>query len=225
MSSPILIIEDDKTSAKWIEVYLTRAGYTSILAMDGITGLEIARKESPSLIVLDLMLPGLNGMEICRILRRESDVPIIMLTARGAKSDKIEGLDLGADDYLVKPVDPDELVVRIKSVLRRYRGQVVKINECGNIRLNDETREITVEGKIIGLSNAQYALMAVFIGHPNMVLSRSQLIRQAFNNNFESFDRAIDSHIRRLRKLIHSKDFKPLKTIYGLGYKLECPER
>ena len=225
MSPLILIVEDDTTSAKWVEIYLKRAGYTPIIAYDGLTGLKIARRDKPDLIVLDLMLPGLDGMEICRILRRESDVPIIMLTAKGAKRDKIEGIDGGADDYMVKPFDPDELIVRIKSVLRRYKGQVVKISDCGNLRLNDNTRELTVEGHPIILSSAQYALMSVFIGHPNIVLSRNQLIEQAFDNNFEAFERAIDSHIRRLRKLIHRKNFEPLKTIYGLGYKLECPKK
>ncbi len=224
MSPLILLVEDDTTSAKWVEIYLKRAGYTPIIAYDGLTGLKIARRDKPDLIVLDLMLPGLNGMEICRILRRESDVPIIMLTAKGAKRDKIEGIDGGADDYIVKPFDPDELIVRIKSVLRRYKGQVVKISDCGNLHLNDNTRELTVEGDPITLSSAQYALMSVFIGHPNIVLSRNQLIEQAFDSNFEAFERAIDSHIRRLRKLIHRKNFEPLKTIYGLGYKLECPK-
>ncbi len=225
MSPLILVIEDDETAAKWIEIYLKRAGYIPLLVRDGIRGLETARKEMPALIVLDLMLPGLGGMEICRILRKESDIPIIMLTARGAKSDRVKGLDGGADDYLVKPFDPDELIARIKSVLRRYKGKVLNISRCGDIVLNRETKELTVREERVVLSSAQYALMEVFIRHPNMVLSRSQLIEQAFDTNFTSFERAVDSHIGRLRKLIHSENFKPLRTIYGLGYKLECPEK
>ncbi len=225
MSSIVLVIEDDETAAKWIEIYLKRAGYTPLVVHNGIRGLEIARSKQPDLIVLDLMLPGLDGMEICRILRKESDIPIIMLTARGSGRDRVRGLDRGADDYLVKPFDPDELIARIKSVLRRYRGKVVKERKCGDIILNEETMELSVKGEYVELSSAQYALMKVFISHPNMVLSREQLIAQAFDNNFESFERAVDSHIRRLRKRIHCENYQPLKTIYGMGYKLECPEK
>lgn len=225
MSPLILVIEDDETAAKWIEVYLKRAGYTPLVVNNGIRGLETARTKQPALIVLDLMLPGLDGMEICRILRKESDIPIIMLTARGSGRDRVRGLDGGADDYLVKPFDPDELIARIKSVLRRYEVKIVKISKCGDIVLNREAKELMVRGEHVALSSAQYALMKVFMSHPNMVLSREQLIAQAFDNNFESFERAIDSHIRRLRKRIHCENYEPLKTIYGLGYKLECPEK
>ena len=225
MSSLILVIEDDIAAAKWVKVYLERAGYSTVLAHDGMSGLELVRKTHPSLIVLDLMLPGLNGKEICRIVRNESDVPIIMLTALGAKSDRINGLTGGADDYIVKPYDPDELVVRVKTILRRSGGFPRKNIKCGLLHLNEDTQEICVEGKPVQLSKAQYSIMAVFLSHPNSILTRNQLIEQAFNNDFESYDRAIDSHIRRLRKLIHRENYKPLRTIYGSGYKLECPGR
>ena len=225
MNRPILIIEDDIPTAQWVTVYLKRAGYPSIIAHNGITGLSMARDKNPALVLLDLMLPGLDGREICSILRQESDIPIIMLTAKGAKSDRIDGFNGGADDYIVKPFDPDELIVRIKSVLRRYKGHVRKTINCGQMRLNDETREITIRRKVVGLSKAQYSIMAIFMNHPNIILTRNQLIEQAFDNNFEAFDRAIDSHIRRLRKLIHRKNYEPLKTLYGSGYKLECPEK
>ena len=223
MSHSILVIEDDISSAKWIKIYLERAGYSAVLAHDGITGLEIARKLSPALILLDIMLPGLDGRKICSIVRKESDVPIIMLTARGAKADRIDGLDGGADDYIVKPFDPDELVVRIKSVLRRYKGNFKKTINCGFLYLNTETYEMSIREKLLSLSTAQYAIMYTFMKHPNIILTRNQLIEQSFNNDFEAYERAIDSHIRRLRKLIHQEDYKPLKTIYGSGYKLECP--
>ena len=223
MNHSVLVIEDDIPSAKWIKIYLERAGYSVVLAHDGNTGLEMARKLNPALILLDIMLPGLDGREICSIVRKESDVPIIMLTARGAKSDRIDGLDGGADDYIVKPFDPDELVVRIRSVLRRYKGNFTKTINCGFLHLNSETNEISIRSKQISLSAAQYAIMSTFMNHPNIILTRNQLIEQSFDNNFEAYERAIDSHIRRLRKLIHQGDYKPLKTIYGSGYKLECP--
>ena len=225
MSYLILVIEDDIVAAKWVKVYLERAGYSTVLAHDGMSGLEMVRKTHPSLIVLDLMLPGLNGKEICRIVRNESDVPIIMLTALGAKSDRINGLTGGADDYIVKPYDPDELVVRVKTILRRSGGFSTKNIECGLLHLDEDTQEICIDGKPVQLSKAQYSIMAVFMSHPNSILTRNQLIEQAFNNDFESYDRAIDSHIRRLRKLIHRENYKPLRTIYGSGYKLECPGR
>ena len=225
MNHPILVIEDDIPSAKWIKIYLERAGYTTVLAYDGITGLEMAGKLNPTLILLDIMLPGLNGKEICNSVRKKSDVPIIMLTARGAKADRISGLEGGADDYIVKPFDPDELVVRIKSVLRRYKGNFKETINCGFLYLNTETYEISVKGNLINLSTAQYAIMNTFMKHPNIILTRNQLIEQSFDNGFEAYERAIDSHIRRLRKLIHEGDYQPLKTIYGSGYKLECPKK
>ena len=153
------------------------------------------------------MLPHMNGMEICRILRRESDVPIIMLTAKGAKENRIQGLDDGADDYMVKPFDPDELIVRIKAVLRRSRGQVQKIVTCGDLTIDVDSGEVHLEGRLIKLSAAQFAILSAFMHHPNTILTRTQLIEQAFNNNFEAYDRAIDTHIRRLRKLIHQDNF------------------
>jgi len=225
LNRPISVIADDTSSAHWIKVYLERAGYAVVLSHDGVTGLESARKVNPALIVLDIMLPGLDGREICSILRKESDIPIIMLTARGAKSDKIESLSEGADDYIVKPFDPDELIVRIKAVLRRYKGNVKSIIKCGLLYLDERSRKISIDGDQIELSKAQYTIMAVFMNHPNTILSRSQLIDQAFDTDFEAYERAIDSHIRRLRKLIHRKNYEPIKTYYGSGYKLECPEK
>jgi len=225
LNRPILVIEDDTSSARWVGVYLERAGYSVVLAHDGNTGLEMARNLNPALILLDIMLPGLDGRKICSIVRKESDVPIIMLTARGAKADRIDGLNGGADDYIVKPFDPDELLVRIKSVLRRYKGNFKKTINCGFLHLNTETYEMSVRGKLLSLSTAQYAIMSTFMKHPNIILTRKQLIEQSFDNDFEAYERAIDSHIRRLRKLIHQGDYKPLKTIYGSGYKLGCPEK
>jgi DNA-binding response OmpR family regulator len=220
----ILVIEDDQSAARWIKIYLERAGYTTLTAQDGVTGLAMARSQNPTLILLDLMLPGMDGREICRILRQESDTPIIMLTARSTRSDRINGLDGGADDYITKPFDPDELVVRIKAVLRRSKGQVRQSLTCGPLQLDLKSRELTFQGEPVELSQAQFALLVVFMNNKNAVLTRNQLIEQAFDNNFEAFDRAIDSHIGRLRKLIHRSNFKPLKTIYGSGYKWDYRE-
>ena len=179
----------------------------------------LARSLAPDLIVLDLMLPSLDGMEICHILRRESDVPIIMLTAKGSQPDRINGLESGADDYIVKPFDAEEVVVRAKAVLRRVRGKVQQTVTCGDITLNETTQCVTIDEQPINLSHAQFALLSTFMRHPNQVLTRDQLIALAFNNDFDGFDRAIDTHIRRLRKQIHVDGRQPIQTVYGAGYK------
>jgi DNA-binding response OmpR family regulator len=219
MRQTLLIIEDDKRIADWIKIYFERAGFLAEIAHDGQAGLEMARTINPDLIVLDLMLPGLAGMKVCRILRFESDVPIIMLTAKGEQSDRVNGLESGADDYIVKPFDPDELVARAKAVLRRYNGRVQKILTCDNLVLDETTRHVMLEDRRIDLSQAQFAILAAFMRHPNQVLTRAQLIALAFNNDFGGSDRAIDTHIRRLRKLIHRDDYQPIQTVYGAGYK------
>lgn len=164
------------------------------------------------------MLPRLDGMELCHILRRESDVPIIMLTAKGRQPDRIHGLESGADDYIVKPFDPDELVARANAVLRRYNGRVQHILICSKLTLDETTQQVTLDDQPIQLSQAQFALLAALVRHPNQVLNREQLISLAFDD-FDASDRAIDTHIRRLRKLIHLDDYQPIQTVYGAGYK------
>jgi two-component system response regulator ResD len=213
-----LIIEDDKRIANWIKIYFERAGFSVEIAHDGEIGLKLARSLTPDLIVLDLMLPRLDGMELCCILRRESDVPIIMLTAKGRQPDRIHGLESGADDYIVKPFDPEELVARAKAVLRRYIGRVRQTLTCGILTLDETTQQVMLDDQPINLSQAQFAILAAFMRHPNQVLTRDQLISLAFDD-FDAFDRAIDTHIRRLRKLIHLADFQPIQTVYGAGYK------
>jgi DNA-binding response OmpR family regulator len=219
----ILIIEDEKRTAEWIKIYLERAGFQSEIAFNGQEGLKMTRSLKPDLVLLDLMLPRLNGMELCRILRKESDIPIIMTTAKGAKEDKINGLNSGADDYMVKPFDPDELIVRILAVLRRYQGLVRTTLSCGYLTVDESSGQVLVEGREIHVSHAQFSILSVFMHYPNVILSRKQLIEQAFHNDFESYERAIDTHIRRLRKLIDIENFSPIQTIYGSGYKLICP--
>ena len=144
MAHMILIIEDDTRIANWVKIYFERAGFSAECAHDGITGLDLARSLVPDLIVLDLMLPGLDGMEICRILRQESDVPIIMLTAKETHADRIGGLVTGADDYVVKPFDPEEVVARANAVLRRVRDKVQQVLTCGNITINETTQFVTI---------------------------------------------------------------------------------
>lgn len=225
MEANILIVEDEIRSAQWMKIYLERAGFTAEIAYDGVEGLNTARRINPDLILLDLMLPRLNGNELCRILRRESSIPIIMLTARGSKEDRINGFDGGADDYILKPFEPEEVIVRIKAVLRRTKGQVQKEMICGPITIDVERETVYVGQNPIPMSHAQFAVLSVFMGHPDIVLTRRQIIELAFNDDFDAYERAIDTHIRRLRKLIHHEGFQPIQTVYGGGYKLVCASR
>ncbi|MCY3570742.1 MAG: response regulator transcription factor [Chloroflexi bacterium] len=219
MSGHVLIIEDDLRIADWVRIYFERAGYTAEVAHDGQTGLNLARRLAPDLIILDLTLPRLDGVELCRILRQESDVPIIMLTAREAPAQRIIGLESGADDYIVKPFDPREVIARSEAVLRRVQGKVQQLLTCGAISLNETTGAVTVNHERVDLSQAQMALLAAFMRHPNQVLTRDQLISLTFQHEFEGFDRAIDSQVARLRKRISHGGNQPIETVYGAGYR------
>ena len=224
MSGTVLIIEDDVRIANWVKVYFERAGFSAEVTHDGESGLSMARDLAPDLVILDLMLPRLDGVELCRILRRESDVPIIMLTAREAPTERITGLDSGADDYIIKPFDPDEVIARAEAVLRRVKGRVQQVLTRDHITLNETTGAVTVAEEPVALSQAQFALLATFMRHPNQVLTREQLIALAFDNDFEGFDRAIDSQIARLRKQIGRDGKQPIQTVYGAGYRFVAEE-
>ena len=219
MRGTVLIVEDDTRIANWVRVYFERAGFAAQVTHDGESGLALARRLAPDLIVLDLMLPRLDGVELCKILRRESDVPIIMLTAREAPAERIAGLDSGADDYIVKPFDPEEVIARADAVLRRVKGRVQQVLTRGRITLNETTLSVTVDGEPLPLSQAQTALLSAFMRHPNQVLTRDQLISLTFSHDFQGSDRAIDSHVARLRKLIDRDGRQPIRTVYGAGYK------
>ena len=219
MSGTVLIVEDDTRIANWVKLYFERAGFSAEVAHDGEAGLSLARDLAPDLIILDLMLPRLDGVELCRILRRESDVPIIMLTAREAHAERIIGLDSGADDYIVKPFDPGEVIARAGAVLRRVKGKVQQVLTRGNITLNETTRRVTVNEEPVTLSQAQIALLSTLMRHPNQVLSRDQLISLSFNDEFDGLDRAIDNQIARLRRQINRDGKQLIQTVYGAGYR------
>ena len=219
MSGTVLIIEDDTRIANWVKVYFERAGFSAEVAHDGESGLALARNLTPDLVILDLMLPRLDGVEMCRILRRESEVPIIMLTAREAHAERIIGLDSGADDYIVKPFDPQEVIARAEAVLRRVKGRVQRVLTRGNITLNETARSVTVDGEPVDLSRAQIDLLSTFMRHLNQVLTRDQLISLTFDQEFQGFDRAVDSQVARLRKQLGREGRQPIQTVYGAGYK------
>lgn len=221
MSHKILIVEDEERIAHWVDNYFQRAGYETAVVHDGRSGLQKARQIAPDLIILDLMLPEIDGMSICRTLRSESDVPIIMLTAKGQEDDRVAGLESGADDYVVKPFKSRELVARANALLRRVEGRAQHILRGEGIELNVAAHYCSVNGCDVALSRTQFAILEMLMRHPNQVFSRDRLMDVAFGDSFVGMDRNIDTHIRRLRKQIEPDPKQPqfIQTIYGVGYK------
>ena len=219
----ILVVDDDTKTVDLVKPYLERDGHSVITAYDGPSALKSFREKQPNLVVLDVMLPGLNGVEICRTLRSESDVPIIMLTARTRDEDKLTGLDTGADDYVTKPFSPGELAARVRAIFRRLPAErgPAEIRH-GAFYLNYPKREVQLNGKKLALTSVEFKILATFLREPGRVFDRMEIIDKAFGYDFESFDRAIDVHIFNLRRKIEPDPKHPryIKTVYGAGYKL-----
>jgi len=222
-SRKILVVDDDAKTVDLVKLYLERDGYSVLTAYDGLEALRTFREQQPHLVVLDVMLPGLNGVEICRTLRSESDVPIIMLTARTRDEDKLTGLDTGADDYMTKPFSPRELAARVRAIFRRLPAErgPAEIRH-GAFYMNIPKREVLLNGKKLMLTSVEFRILAAFLREPGRVFDRVEIIDKAFGYEFESFDRAIDVHIYNLRRKIEPDPKHPryIKTIYGAGYKL-----
>jgi two-component system alkaline phosphatase synthesis response regulator PhoP len=222
MSKSILVIDDEPQIADLCRDYLVAAGYTVLTAGDGAKGLALARRERPDLVVLDLMLPGMDGLDVCRALRQESTVPIIMLTARVEESDKLVGLELGADDYLTKPFSPRELVARVRTVLRRAGGAgPLEVIRAGTLTLDRARYKVLLPGREVTLTPTEFEILAALAAQPGRVFSRGQLLSAARGVAFESYERAIDSHIRNLRRKIEPPEDEPqyILTVHGVGYK------
>jgi len=219
----VLVVDDDVKTVELVKLYLNRDGYRVLTAYDGVEALRQAREGHPDLIVLDIMLPGIDGLEVCRTLRNESEVPIIMLTARTTDQDKLTGLSLGADDYMTKPFSPRELAARVRAVLRRLPGERGP-NEIkyGKLTVNFLQHEAYMANKPLNLTLVEFKLLGILIKEPGRVFSRAQLIEKALGYDFEGFDRTIDVHILNLRRKIEPDPKHPryIKTIYGAGYKL-----
>jgi len=220
----VLVVDDDVKTVELVRLYLNRDGYRVLTAYDGLEALRLARESRPDLIVLDLMLPGLDGLQVCRTLRTESDVPIIMLTAKTTDQDKLTGLDLGADDYVTKPFSPRELAARVRTVLRRLPGErgPTEINH-GKLTVNFLKHEASLAGKPLNLTTVEFKLLGVLVKEPGRVFSRAQLVEKALGYDFEGFDRTIDVHILNLRRKIEPDPSHPryIKTVYGAGYKFD----
>ena len=223
MNETILIVDDEPKIVKLARDYLEKNGFRVLSVNDGNTALAIARRDKPDLIVLDLMLPGLDGLDVCRALRRESDVPIIMLTARAEESDQLIGLELGADDYITKPFSPRALVARVRTVLRRVQGGMRQpgIIHAGDLMVDLEGHRVTLADEPIYLTRNEFKLLAVMSQHPGQTFERANLLEHLHGVAYVGYDRSIDSHIKNLRRKIEPDPSEPryVHTVYAIGYK------
>lgn len=224
----VLIVEDESKIAELLRDYLVAAGFISTIVGRGDLAVEEVRKSTPALVLLDIMLPGMDGMDVCREIRKFSTVPIIMLTARVEEIDRVVGFELGADDYVCKPFSPREIVARVKAVLRRTQSQYIEQQlEAGPISMNCATREVTVRGKPVSLTPNEFALLQALMARPNRVFTRGELVDLVQGYSFEGYERTIDSHVKNLRKKIaeiYSKG-EVISTIHGVGYKFAVAAR
>ncbi|MEW6553902.1 MAG: response regulator transcription factor [Actinomycetota bacterium] len=224
----ILIIEDEKPLAEAVEFSLEKEGYKVDIALDGETGWRMCERGGYDLILLDLMLPGMDGMELCRAIRRESTVPVIMLTAKDSDVDKILGLEMGADDYVTKPFNMRELIARVRAVLRRVKTDDPERTgerlEVGDIVIDKERHEVVVEGKVVEMPLMEYRLLELFLRNPGKALAREYLLNKAWEGDFYGQTKTLDVHIRRLREKIEKDPANPERiiTVRGIGYRFEA---
>jgi len=227
MSKRILIVDDEPKIVRVLRGYLEVAGFQVVAAYDGTEALAAFRNEAPDLIVLDLMLPEIDGLDVARAIRRESDVPIIMLTARVDEADRLIGLELGADDYVTKPFSPREVVARVRAVLRRVGGSepASRVLSAGDVALDLDKRQATVGGQPVELTPTEFDLLATLVESPGRVFRRIQLLDKIQGYAFEGYERTIDAHVKNLRQKIEEDPRHPhyILTVYGLGYKFAEP--
>ena len=224
----ILVVDDEPEIVRLVRDYLEHSGFTVVTASNGPAALQTARTRRPDLVVLDLGLPGLNGLDVTRELRRNGSVPIVMLTVRGDESDKLVGLELGADDYLTKPFSPKELVARVRAVLRRtesaaHHAAVVRVG--GDITLDAERMEVRVSGRRVELTSTEFDLLMTMARQPGRVFTRAQLLDAIHGVAVDSYERAVDAHIKNIRRKIEPDPHAPryLTTVFGVGYRIADP--
>jgi DNA-binding response OmpR family regulator len=220
-----LVAEDDRKQAELVRRYLEREGHSVVVVGDGRAALDQARRRRPDLLVLDVMMPRVDGLDVCRILRAEDDIPIIMLTARSTEDDLLLGLDLGADDYLTKPYSPRELVARVRTVLRRVTAQPTEpdpVLTVGGLRIDLTRYELRLDGTPVDVTPAEFRILACLCEQPGRVFTRQRLLEDAFGFDHEVLDRTVDVHIMNLRRKIEPDPAKPtyVQTVHGVGYKL-----
>ena len=223
MNELILVVDDEQRIVRQARDYLEHGGFRVLEANDGTSALAMARQARPDLIVLDLNLPGMDGLDVCRTLRRDSDVPIIMLTARVEETDRLIGLELGADDYITKPFSPRELVARVRVILRRVNKDVVQsgLLRAADLEIDLNGHRVLRTGEPVQLSRTEFNLLAVLAQHPGQTFSRAQLVDRLHNVSFQGFDRSIDAHVKNLRRKLEPEPGEPryVLTVFGVGYK------
>jgi DNA-binding response OmpR family regulator len=224
MSKKILVVDDEPQIVRVLKGYLEAAGFQVITAYDGAEALAAFRHTAPDLVVLDLMLPEVDGLDVARAIRRESDVPLIMLTARVDEADRLIGLELGADDYVTKPFSPREVVARVRAVLRRAAGgpePIGRVLSAGDVTLDLDKRQVSVAGRSVELTPTEFDLLAALVESPGRVFSRMQLLDKVQGYAYEGYERTIDAHVKNLRQKIEPDPKRPryILTVYGLGYK------
>ena len=222
MNQLILVVEDEPKIARLARDYLERASFHVLIAGDGPTALAMARAERPDLVVLDLNLPGIDGLDVCRSLRRHSDIPIIMLTARVEEMDRLIGLELGADDYITKPFSPRELVARVRAVLRRVQGDLhpADLLRVGDLEIDLAGHRVSRGGLAVQLTRIEFNLLAVLAQHPGQTFTREQLLDRLHGVAYEGIARSVDAHVKNLRRKVEPDPAEPryILTVYGIGY-------
>ncbi len=223
MNETVLVVDDEPKIVKQARDYLERGGFRVVDARDGKTALVRARGERPDLVVLDLNLPEMDGLDVCRALRRESDVPIIMLTARVEETDRLIGLELGADDYVTKPFSPRELVARVRAVLRRVQGGVYQpgLIRAGDLTIDLQGHRVLRGGESVHLTRTEFDLLVTLAQHPGQAFTREQLVNRLHGVAYDGFDRSVDAHMKNLRRKLEADLSEPryVLTVYGVGYK------
>jgi len=222
MKGHILIVEDEIKIAEILKLYLEKEGFRITHSLTGTDALSIISNDRPDLIILDLILPDMEGEELCSIIKKEHDIPILMLTAKSSEDEKVRGLDLGADDYVVKPFSPKELMARIRAILRRTSQSSKRWSfNNGGLVIDLEAREVISHGKPVSLTNTEFRILAFLAGRPSQVFTREEIIRAVLGYDFEGYDRTVDAHIKNIRQKIEKDPAHPvfIKTLYGIGYK------
>jgi len=223
MSGKILVVDDERDIVKVVRAYLEQGGFRVVSAFDGQEALTVFRHEKPDLVILDLSLPQIDGLDVCRTIRKESDTPVIMLTARIEETDRLIGLELGADDYVAKPFSPREIVARARAVLRRTQGapQTPHTIVAGGVTLDLTRHEVSVGQRPVELTPTEFSLLAAMAAQPGRAFSRSDLLEVALGETYEGYERTIDVHIKNLRQKIEPDPRRPeyILTVYGIGYK------
>ena len=219
----VLLVDDDPKIAKLLRSYFEKEDFSVLTALDGTTALQLYRDKKPDILVLDLMLPGVSGLNVCRQIRKESETPILMLTARDEETDRLIGLELGADDYVSKPFSPREVVARAKAILRRSRKTPEKTEpfKIGKFIVDTAGYTVSAEGSPVDLTPTEYRIFELLATHPGQVFTRFQLVEQIQGVAFEGYERTIDAHVKNLRRKIddNPKDPRIIQTVYGVGYK------